>query len=134
MFLATNTRVFAERNSRRPRLMDLVRIHWKRGGWRDHLLTTLLAPVTVGFTAWIWMRFYGGCCFAGYLDETSGRVGCLIHPARVGEPDLRRHAFPLVPVLGCNRALRCPMLEAPAPDLSADADTVSRAGFLSLRR
>ena len=116
----------------RPRFLDLVQIHWRRGGWRDHLLVTVLAPLTLGFTAWIWMRFYGSCCFAGYLDSESGRVGCLIHPAREGAPDLRRHAFPMIPVLGCNRALRCPMLDQPSPDLAAGWDTVSRAGFQCL--
>jgi hypothetical protein len=132
-FLEENTRIFnAAPCSSRFRLRDLVRIHWRRGGWHDHLLVSVLAPVTVGLTAWIWMRFFGSCCFAGYLDTTSGRVGCLIHPARMGEPDLRRHAFPLVPVLGCNRGLRCPMLEQTPTDLDAEWSTVSRAGFRSL--
>ncbi len=132
-FLKNNTQALNEvAGSLRPRFCDLIRIHWRRGGWRDHLLVSVLAPLTVGFTAWVWMRFYGSCCFAGYLDEASGRVGCLIHPARVGGPDLRRHAFPLIPVLGCNRGLRCPMLDQTPADLDADWSTVSRAGFRSL--
>jgi hypothetical protein len=134
-FLEQNTLAFnAVTHSSRPRFRDLVGIHWHRGGWRDHLLVTVLAPLTVGLTAWIWMRVYGSCCFAGYLDGAPGRVGCLIHPARMGTgtPDLRRHAFPLVPVLGCNRGLRCPMLEQTSPDLDADGLAVSRAGFRSL--
>ena len=132
-FLKNNTQALNEvAGSLRPRFCDLIRIHWRRGGWRDHLLVSVLAPLTVGFTAWVWMRFYGSCCFAGYLDEASGLVGCLIHPARVGGPDLRRHAFPLIPVLGCNRGLRCPMLDQTPADLDADWSTVSRAGFRSL--
>jgi hypothetical protein len=132
-FLEENTRAFnAVSANRRPRFKDLVRLHWSRGGWRDHLLVTVLAPLTVGFTAWVWMRFYGSCCFAGYLDVASGRVGCLIHPARVGDPDLRRHAFPLVPILGCNRGLRCPMLEQTPGDLDTGWEGVSGAGFRSL--
>ena len=131
-FLEANTQAFATGISQRPRFLDLVRIHWRRGGWRDHLLVTILAPLTLGFTAWTWMRFYGSCCFAGYLDPASGRVGCLIHPVRMGESDLRRHAFPLVPVLGCNRALRCPMLDYPFPDFTTDCDVTSRAGYDSL--
>jgi len=132
-FLEENTRAFnAVSANRRPRFLDLVRIHWGRGGWRDHLLVNVLAPLTVGFTAWVWMRFYGSCFFAGYLDVASGRVGCLIHPARVGDPDLRRHAFPLIPVLGCNRGLRCSMLEQTPADLDADWRAVSGVGFRSL--
>ena len=134
-FLDANTRA-ADRLFRpgvRPRLRDLVRLHLARGGWRDHLLAVWLVPLTFGLSAWYWKRCYGSCCFAGCLDRAEGRVGCLIHPARVGEPDLRRHAFPLVPTLGCNRALRCPMLDsAGAPPDDADWLTASRAGAASL--
>lgn len=135
-FLEANTEAFHQlAGATRPRFRDLVRIHLRRGGWRDHVLVTLLGPLTLGLTAWLWMRLYGSCCFAGYIDSDSGRAGCLIHPARIGEPDLRRHAFPLVPVLGCNRALRCPMLDSvPPPDLDLPLDSASRAGFRSLRR
>ena len=134
-FLQANTRAYAGTVSGpRPRFRDLIRIHWRRGGWKDHLLMTLLAPLTLGLTAWFWMRTLGSCCYAGILDAETGRAGCLIHPARVGEPDLRRHAFPLVPVLGCNRGLRCPMLDGPPPDPEAGLIEVSRAGAFSLRR
>lgn len=93
---------------------------------------TLLAPLTLGLAAWYWKRRMGSCCFAGFLDRASGRVGCLIHPARAGTPDLRRHAFPLIPTLGCDRALRCPMLDAENPDPDLDWLTVSRRGAASL--
>ena len=134
-FLDANSRLFADEcPSAHPRFRDLVRVHWRRGGWRDHLMVTLLGPLTLGFTAWLWMRFYGSCCFAGMLDSATGRAGCLIHPRRVGEPDLRRHAFPLIPLLGCNRQLRCPMLDSLSPDLSLGLIPASRAGFISLRK
>ncbi|MEI6562762.1 MAG: hypothetical protein WCO42_00485 [bacterium] len=134
-FLEANSRVFAEDcRSPRPRFRNLVHIHWRRGGWRDHLLVTVLGPLTLGLAAWLWMRFYGSCCFAGTLDPATGRVGCLIHPLRVGAPDLRRHAFPLIPILGCNRQLRCPMLDSSSPDLSQGIIPTSKAGFRSLRK
>jgi len=117
----------------RPRLQTLVRMHLVRGGWRDHLLAVWLVPLTLGLSAWFWKRYYGSCCFAGYLNREESRVGCLIHPAREGSPDLRRHAFPLIPTLGCNRALRCPMLGAGGVSPEADWLTVSRAGAASLR-
>ena len=133
-FLKENTRVFAETfPSSRPRFRDLVRIHWRRAGWRDHLMVMILAPLTLGFTAWLWQRFWGSCCFAGYLEPETGRAGCLIHPLLIGQPDLRRHAFPGVLVLGCNRELICPMLKQTPPDLSSDLITVSSCGFRSLR-
>ena len=135
-FLDANTRA-ADRLFRpgvRPSLQDLVRLHLARGGWRDHLLAAWLVPLTFGLSAWYWRRRHGSCCFAGYLDRAEGRVGCLIHPARVGEPDLRRHAFPLIPTLGCNRALRCPMLDVGGvPPDDADWLTTSRAGAASLK-
>lgn len=135
-FVAANTRearrIFPDGS--RPRYRDLVRLHLVRGGLLDHLFMTLLAPLTLGAAAWVWSRLCGSCRFAGYLDERGERVGCLIHPARIGGRDLRRHAFPLVPTLGCNRRLRCPLLDAPDPPLDADWIPVSRAGFASLRR
>lgn len=135
-FLEANTRA-AERRLRpaaRPRLRDLVRLHLARGGWRDHLLAAWLVPLTLGLSAWLWKRRYGSCCFAGYLDRAAGRVGCLIHPARIGTPDMRRHAFPLIPTLGCNRALRCPMLDSGGVPPDADWLAASRAGAASLQR
>ena len=135
-FLEANTRA-AERcfpPGARPRMRDLVRVHMARSGWREHVLAVWLVPLTLGLSAWFWKRRYGSCCFAGYIDRAAGRVGCLIHPARVGEPDLRRHAFPLVPTLGCDRALRCPLLDAGSAAPDADWLTVSRAGAASLRR
>ena len=61
-----------------------------------------------------------------FLDEASGRVGCLVHAELMPGPDLRRHAFPLVPTLGCNRRLRCPTLQAGLVDQSLDAIDASR--------
>lgn len=117
----------------RPSFGQLVRLHWRRGGGWDHALLAL-APFTFGLSAWLWRRWLGSCCFAGYLDRAAGRAGCLIHPLRVGEPDLRRHAFPLIPTLGCNRRLRCPMLDSESIGLDADLITVCRAGAASLKR
>ena len=134
-FLDANTReaerVF--RTGQRPRYRDLVRLHLARGGWRDHLLAAWLVPLTFGLSAWFWKRRYGSCRFAGYLNRQEGRVGCLVHPLRVGGPgDLRRHAFPLIPTLGCDRALRCPMLDAEGVSPGADWLAASRAGAASL--
>jgi len=131
-WLDANTRLAEELLGSRPRLRDLIRFHLARGGWRDHLLALWLVPPTFGLSAWFWKRRYGSCCFAGYLDRATGRVGCLIHPARLGEPDLRRRAFPLVPTLGCDTALRCPMLDGEALTTDADWLTASRAGSASL--
>jgi len=134
-FLEANTRA-AERifpSDAKPRRRDLVRLHLARGGWRDHLLALWLVPLTFGLSAWIWKRRFGSCCFAGYLDRAQGRVGCLIHPLRVGGAgDLRRHAFPLIPTLGCDRALRCPMLDASGVSPDLDWLAASRAGAASL--
>ena len=135
-FLEANTRA-AEATLRpgvRPRLRDLVRLHIARGGWRDHLLVFWLVPLTFGISAWMWKRYLGSCCFAGYLDWASGRVGCLIHPAQWGMPDLRRHAFPLIPTLRCNRALMCPLLCEDASVKDVDWLAASRAGAASLHR
>jgi hypothetical protein len=118
---------------RRPRWADLVRLHLARGGWRDHLLACWLVPLTLGLSAWYWKRRFGSCCFAGFLDRAEGRVGCLIHPARTGLPDLRRHAFPLVPTLGCNRDLVCPMLAEGVVPAGAGWLDASRSGAASLR-
>jgi len=117
----------------RPRFRDLVRWHWRRGGFWDHLLLVWLVIPTFGLSALIWRRRFASCPFAGYLEEGSDRVGCLIHPERVGRPDLRRYAFPLVPTAGCNRNLRCPMLDETLPDENTPYLDVSRAGFKSLR-
>lgn len=133
-FLSANTVAFTQAVARRPQYRDLVYLHLRRGGWRDHLMVTLLAPFTFGVSAFLWMRLFGSCCFAGYLDVEFSRVGCLLHPSRVGEPDLRCHAFPLIPVLRCDRQLRCPLLDEPSTDPSDDLIAVSQAGFESLRR
>ena len=76
----------------------------------------------------------GSCAFAGFLDQASGRVGCLIHPERIGQPDMRKHAFPLIATAGCNRALRCPMLDSDDIELEAGNVDASRQGWNSLRR
>ena len=134
-FLEANTRA-AERVFRpgmRPRRRDLIRLHLTRRGWRDHLLAVWLVPLTFGLSAWLWKRRYGSCCFAGYIDRSQGRIGCLIHPARTGGADLRRHAFPLIPTLGCNRSLLCPMLGEGCVPQDADWFTASQAGAASLR-
>lgn len=117
----------------RPGLFTLVRLHWRRWGWLDHLLCVWLAPLTLGFSAWLWHRYVGSCCFAGFIEEGSSRVGCLIHPVRWPGRDLRHHAFPLVPTLTCDRDLRCPMLDYPAQDLNANWYHTSIAGAKSLR-
>ena len=135
-FLDANTRAAERlfRSGSRPCYRVLVRLHLARGGWRDHLLAAWLVPLTLGLSAWFWKRRYGSCCFAGYLNRAEGRVGCLIHPLRVGGAgDLRKHAFPLIPTLGCNRALRCPMLDAGGVSPDADWLTASCAGAASLQ-
>lgn len=133
-YLAANTQAFHQHlpPGGRPGFWALVRHHARRGGWKDHLLVMLLGPLTLGAAAWYWLRQEGSCCFAGYIDPAAGRAGCLIHPARYGSPDLRRHAFPLIPALGCNRALRCPMLEAADAPVAGDLLQVSRCGYASL--
>lgn len=133
-YLGDNTRVIAEvfPESGRPGLWDLVRVHWRRGGAWDHMLMGLLVMPTFGLSALIWRWTRGSCCFAGFLDESSGRVGCLIHPERMPGTDLRRHAFPLVPTLKCNRKLRCWMLKDGPADRALDAIATSRKGYESL--
>ncbi len=117
------------------RLRDLVCIHLQRDGWADYLLALILVPLTLGLSAFLWKRVYGSCCFAGYLNKEEGRVGCLIHPLRVGgEVDLRKHAFPLVPTLNCNRELRCPQLDNPEIPLETGWYDASVSGARSLRR
>ena len=116
----------------RPRFRDLVHRHWVRKGLWDHLLLVWLVIPTFGLSALIWRRWFASCPFAGYLEEDSGRVGCLIHPERVGLPDLRKHAFPLVPTANCNRKLLCPMLYETQPTTDTPYLDVSRAGFHSL--
>jgi hypothetical protein len=117
----------------RPSLRDLVRWHHRRKGLWDHLLASALVMPTFGLSALMWKRFMGSCCFAGFIDESSGRMGCLIHPERVGLPDLRRHAFPLIPILGCDRSLICPMLQGKHLDLSLGGIEASQSGFTSLQ-
>lgn len=134
MYLARNTaQARARFASGRPGYWTLVRMHWWRGGFWDHLLMVWLVMPSFGLSALVWSRFFASCPFAGYLDERTGRVGCLIHPLRVGAPDPRRHAFPLIPTASCNRALRCPMLDHPNTDFTSDALRASRSGAESLR-
>lgn len=135
-FLEDNTRVFHKffPAGSRPGLMGLARLHLARGGFWDHLLMVLLVMPTFGLSAWLWQRWFGSCPFAGLIDADTRRAGCLIHPLRIGAPDLRRHAFPLVFTLSCNRGLRCPMLDAEGLHLDAEHLAVSRQGFQSLRR
>jgi len=118
---------------RRPGFRDLVRWHWARGGAWDHLLLVWLVIPTFGLSALIWKRWFASCPFAGYIDRGAHRVGCLIHPRRVGTPDLRRHAFPLVPTAGCDRHLVCPMLRGGDCALDEEHLAVSRRGYASLR-
>ncbi len=63
-----------------------------------------------------------------FWNEQTGRVGCLIHPLRVGSPDLRRFAFPFVPTLGDDRALRCPMLDNDTTDFGWNRHQASLTG------
>lgn len=118
----------------RPRWWQLAVFHAKRGGWNDLLWCLLLVMPTFGLSAWYWRHRWGNCCFAGIIDETDCRVGCLIHPARYGMPDLRRHAFPLVLTVSCDRNLRCSMLDDINCDRSLGWYDVSRRGALSCRK
>jgi len=119
-----------------PRFWDLVKWHFRSGGFWDHLLCFWLVGPTLGLSAWIWARRLGNCCFAGFLDGER-RVGCLVHPKRIGARiDFRRYAFPLVPTLRCNRALRCGYLSLQDGE-GVDTDgwyEVSRRAAATLRR
>ncbi len=135
-FLAANTAAAGRAlpPGRSPRRRDLVRLHLARGGLLDHLLACWMVPPTLGLSAWIWKRLFGSCRFAGFIDSAGQRVGCLIHPLRSGgRKDLRRHAFPLVPTLNCDRDLICPMLEQLAMPPETGWMEASRAGAASLR-
>lgn len=110
----------------------MVKFYYRRGGWLDMLLTALLVLPTAGLSALWWHRRIGSCPFAGYLDNSRKRAGCLIHPARVGLPDARRHAFPLLPLVKCNRQLRCPALDNPETNWSTELLQTSRIGQASL--
>ncbi len=86
-FLAANTAVTESVRKRRNgelRLRDLVGIHLRRGGWADYALAFILVPLTLGVSVLVWKRLCGSCCFAGFLDESQTRTGCLIHPLRLG--------------------------------------------------
>jgi len=137
-FLSKNTEAVDQMITRRGkalRVIDLVAVHLKRGGGRDFLLAFILVPFTFGLSALYWKRRYGSCCFAGWLDREKRRVGCLIHPARLGGADLRRHAFPLVPTLSCDREMRCLLLNnAAAEQLELEWFELSRRGAESLKR
>ena len=139
-FLLRNTRVVhrLSPNTGRPTLGRLVRMHLACGGVWDWLLMLVLVIPTFGLSALVWRRYFASCCFAGMLDS-GGRVGCLIHPMRLGEPDLRRHAFPLIPTAGCDRLLRCAMLDCATLKIDTTIESaigdhlsVSRRGFASL--
>jgi hypothetical protein len=123
-----------------PRFGDLVRWHGARGGFWDHLLAFWLVMPTFGLSAWAWRRWRGSCVFAGFLEPGSRRVGCLIHPQQAGAwgtetpgRDLRRHAFPGIPTLGCNRNLRCRRLDDPTTAWTDGFLDASRKGAASLR-
>lgn len=137
-FLAANTAVTESVRKRRNgelRLRDLVGIHLRRGGWADYALAFILVPLTLGVSVLVWKRLCGSCCFAGFLDESQTRTGCLIHPLRLGGGgDLRKHAFPLVPTLNCDRDLRCPQLESPGTDGNRGWHETSLAGARTLHR
>ena len=120
---------------KRPGFGDLVRLHWARTGLMDHLLGFWLVMPTMGLSAWVWKRFQGSCPFVGFLDETTGRSGCLVHPLRVGAGlDCRRHAFPLMLTVGCDRELRCGMLDDNRLPSEAGLLEASRKGGGSIRR
>lgn len=108
-YLEDNTRQ-AERmgwSARRPRYWEMIWHHWRRGGWIDHILLVWLPGLTLGISVWLWLRYWGQCSYAGFIDSGRRRVGCLIHPMRVGVPDARGHAWPLVVSVRCNTAYRC---------------------------
>ena len=114
--LLANTRLGAEVLGGLPfGWRSLLRWHWARGGLWDLFW---LAPVTLGISVWCWWRWRGVCCYAGYLNAQQNRVGCLIHPLRIGDgKDWRRHAFPLVPTVRCDCGMLCGALydEGPVP-------------------
>lgn len=114
---------------------SMVCFYFRRGALLDGLLTVALLLPTFGISAVLWKRFLGSCPFAGYLDASGKRAGCLIHPARVGLPDARRHAFPMLPLIKCNRLLRCPALDNPESNWSMELLQASRIcqGSLAFR-
>lgn len=136
-FLSANTAIvdaLIQRRGRELRVRDLIHVHLRRGGWHDYLFAFILVPLTFGLSAVFWNRRYGSCCFAGWLNEEEGRVGCLIHPARLGGADLRKHAFPMVPTLSCDREMRCPMLDNSTPaHMTLGWFEISRAGAKTLK-
>jgi len=137
-FLCRNTDAVDDVISQRGNelsLRDLVKVHLNRGGWHDYLLALILVPLTFGLSALFWKRRYGSCCFAGWLNKKEQRVGCLIHPLRLGGEDLRKHAFPLVPTLSCDREMRCPVLKnASEEHFRMEWFDISLAGAESLKR
>ena len=137
-YMSANTELidrFLERRDGKLRMRDLIAVHLRRGGVADYLLALIFVPLTFGLSALVWKRLFGSCCFAGYLDREEGRVGCLIHPLRVGgDADLRKHAFPLVPTLRCDRQLRCPQLDDPQIPLDTGWYDASVKGARSLGR
>ncbi|MDD2599987.1 MAG: hypothetical protein PHO37_12295 [Kiritimatiellae bacterium] len=137
-FLSANTvavDALIRRRGHELRVRDLIQIHLRRGGWRDYLFAFFLVPFTFGLSAVLWNKRYGSCCFAGWLNQEEQRVGCLIHPARLGGADLRKHAFPMVPTLSCDREMRCPMLDDPTPrQMTLGWFELSRMGAKRLKR
>ena len=100
-----------EKRENVPRLRDLLLIHLLRGGLYDYCLAFILVPFTVGLSALIWKKWFGSCCYAGFINKEEQRVGCLIHPLRIGGSfDWRRRAYWLVPTLKCDREMICPAL------------------------
>jgi len=135
-FLERNTEA-AERilpRGGRPGFLRLARLHLARGGLLDHVLAFWLIAPSFALSVLAWRRFSGSCRFAGFIDKRAGRVGCLIHPARLGTPDCRRHAFPMIPTVECDTRMRCPMLKAGDADLSAGWFQASRRGAESLKK
>lgn len=137
-YMSVNTELVdrvLEKRDGKLRMRDLVCIHLRCGGLADYLLALIFVPLTFGLSALLWKSIFGSCCFAGYLNQEKGRVGCLIHPLRVGgDKDLRRHAFPLVPTLRCDRELRCPQLDDPQIPLETGWYDASKKGAESLGR
>ncbi|MBT3378797.1 MAG: hypothetical protein HN742_11450 [Lentisphaerae bacterium] len=134
-YLRANTEAAARilPTGRRPSYWDLVRLHLARGGAWDHLVMFVMVMPTFGLGAWLWRRRLGSCAFAGLIDVESGRAGCLVHPKQVGEPDCRRHAFPLVAALKCNPRLICPTIKQGSADTHLGLVAASRVSAWAIR-
>lgn len=121
------------RNGSRPTFRELAVWHWHRGGFPDFILAFVLAIPTCGISVWLWRRFRGSCPFAGYVDEDRRKAGCLIHPERLGLPDLRVYAFPLLPLVWCNTTLECPAWNAGIP-MNLSLPETSRQAYRARRK